>query len=64
MLGVLLGAGLAVTYALSQGWIPIIPAVAAVGGIIAAVAIGALAGFYPAMRAARLSPTDALRGAE
>ncbi len=64
VMGVLLGAGLAVVYALSQSWTPIIPAVAVVGGIVAAVAIGALAGFYPAMRAARLAPTDALRGAE
>ncbi len=64
VLGVLLGAGLAVAYAISQAWMPIIPAVAVVGGIGAAIAIGALAGFYPAMRAARLSPTDALRGAE
>jgi putative ABC transport system permease protein len=64
VLGVLLGAGLAVVYALSQAWTPIIPAVAVFGGIGAAIAIGALAGFYPAMRAARLSPTDALRGAE
>jgi putative ABC transport system permease protein len=64
VLGVLLGAGLAVAYALSQEWTPIIPAVAVVGGIIAALAIGAIAGFYPAMRAARLSPTDALRGSE
>jgi putative ABC transport system permease protein len=64
VLGVLLGAGLAVAYAFSQSWMPIIPAVAVVGGIAAAVGIGAVAGFYPAMRAARLSPTDALRGAE
>jgi putative ABC transport system permease protein len=64
ILGVLLGAGLAVAYALSQDWMPIIPLVAVVGGIVAAVVIGAVAGFYPAMRAARLSPTDALRGAE
>ncbi len=64
VLGVLLGAGLAVAYAISQSWTPIIPPVAVAGGIIAALAIGALAGFYPAMRAARLSPTDALRGSE
>lgn len=64
VLGVLLGAGLAVAYAFSQDWVPIIPIVAVVGGIAAALAIGAAAGFYPAMRAARLSPTDALRGSE
>lgn len=64
ILGVAIGAGIAVTYALSQDWRPIVPAVAVVGGILAALAIGALAGFYPAMRAARLSPTDALRGSE
>jgi putative ABC transport system permease protein len=31
------------------------------GGILAALAIGAVAGLYPALRAARLVPTDALR---
>ena len=64
LLGVLIGAGIAVAYALSQDWQPIVPAVAVAGGVLAALAIGAIAGFYPAMRAARLSPTDALRGAE
>jgi putative ABC transport system permease protein len=37
--------------------------VAIVGGIGAALVIGAGAGLYPAVRAARLSPTDALRTA-
>jgi putative ABC transport system permease protein len=33
------------------------------GGVLAALAIGAAAGCYPALRAARLAPTDALRTA-
>jgi len=40
---------------------PLVPATAIWAGLSAAVVIGAVAGLYPAMRAARLSPTDALR---
>ena len=40
-----------------------IPALAWGGGIGAAILIGAVAGIVPAIRAARLSPTDALRTA-
>jgi putative ABC transport system permease protein len=59
--GVLLGSLVTAAYAATQGWDVLIPMVAVVGGILAALLIGAVAGLYPAMRAARVSPTDALR---
>jgi putative ABC transport system permease protein len=59
--GVLLGALVTAGYAASQGWEAVVPPLAVGGGLLAAAAIGALAGLYPALRAARLSPTDALR---
>lgn len=59
--GVLLGAGVTALWATRQGWRVVIPPEAIGGGLLAAVLIGALAGLYPAMRAARLAPTEALR---
>jgi len=60
--GVALGALVTVGYAESRGWTTVVPPAALAGGLGAALLIGAVAGVYPAMRAARLSPTDALRG--
>jgi putative ABC transport system permease protein len=58
--GALLGIAVTGGYAASQGWPTVVPAWASGGGFVATLVIGALAGLYPAVRAARLSPTDAL----
>jgi putative ABC transport system permease protein len=50
-------------YAQTRGWSAVVPPEALAGGLAAALVIGAAAGLYPATRAARLSPTDALRSA-
>jgi putative ABC transport system permease protein len=59
--GTLLGLVATAVYAVSQHWSVQIPTVALYGGVGAALVIGAIAGLYPSMRAARLSPTEALR---
>ncbi len=59
--GVLAGAGITALYARIRGWGLLVPGVALWGGLAAALLIGTLAGLYPAMRASRLSPTEALR---
>jgi putative ABC transport system permease protein len=59
--GTMIGIAATAGYAMSQHWSVALPPLALYGGVSAALAIGAVAGLYPATRAARLSPTDALR---
>jgi putative ABC transport system permease protein len=58
--GDIAGAAATAFYAHAKGWAVVIPPQAWAGGLGAALLIGALAGLLPAVRAARLSPTEAL----
>ncbi|HET9061218.1 MAG TPA: ABC transporter permease [Acidimicrobiales bacterium] len=59
-LGVGAGAVSTAVYASTKGWQTVVPPLAWAGGFGAAIVIGAIAGLMPALRAARLSPTQAL----
>jgi putative ABC transport system permease protein len=54
------GAAATGVYARHKHWATVIPPGAWAGGLAAALLIGALAGLLPAIRAARMSPTQAL----
>ena len=58
--GVFIGIVVTACYASLQSWPTAVPLWATAGGAGATLLIGALAGLYPAVRAARLSPTEAL----
>lgn len=58
--GVLLGMAVTGGYATTRDWPTVVPAWAMLGGVAATLVIGAIAGLYPAIRAARLPPTEAL----
>jgi putative ABC transport system permease protein len=58
--GVILGVATSLSYATYRGWPLVLPAEALTGGVAAAILVGAAAGVYPARRAARLTPTQAL----
>ncbi|MFC5754126.1 ABC transporter permease [Actinomadura rugatobispora] len=59
--GVACGVLATVVYASAKDWAVVIPPTAWGGGVAAAVAIGGVAGLLPALRAARMQPTEALR---
>jgi putative ABC transport system permease protein len=59
--GVALGAAITAVYANNRGWLFAIPQTALLGGVAASLLVGALAGIYPAARASRLAPAEAVR---
>ena len=61
IMGIIAGTIVTTIYASTQGWYIVIPQSAIYIGIGSSILIGGIAGFYPAMRAANMSPTEALR---
>ncbi|MEU0835707.1 ABC transporter permease [Streptomyces sp. NPDC005969] len=60
VVGVALGVVSTAVFAQVKGWATVVPTLAWGGGLGAAIAIGAIAGLLPALRAARMQPTEAL----
>jgi len=58
--GILLGSAVTAVYATLQDWPTVVPTWVVAGGIAATLIIGGVAGLYPAIRAARVAPTEAL----
>ncbi|MFI6101752.1 ABC transporter permease [Lentzea sp. NPDC051213] len=60
LVGVIVGVAVTAGYSISQKWPAALPWPALLGGVGVAMLIGAISGLYPAVRAARQSPTEAL----
>ncbi|MFL6074844.1 MAG: ABC transporter permease, partial [Mycobacteriales bacterium] len=58
--GVVAGAVITLAYANQRGWTAVVPLTALAGAAGVTMLVGAIAGLYPALRAARLSPTEVL----
>ncbi|MBX6358042.1 MAG: ABC transporter permease [Micromonosporaceae bacterium] len=58
--GILLGVAVTGVWAYLQGWPTVVPPWAMAGALAATMAVGGFAGLYPAVRASRLAPTEAL----
>jgi putative ABC transport system permease protein len=59
--GVVAGVGITAAVARYRGWAVLVPAWTLWGGVLVALAAGAIAGLYPALRATRITPSEALR---
>jgi putative ABC transport system permease protein len=60
-LGILLGIGIGNLISLSMGGSFIIPWLFILGGLVLCVGVGILSGYYPAKKASKLDPVEALR---
>ena len=63
IIGLTIGAGATAIYAQTKHQPFVVPLYALIAAPAVGLLIGAIAGYYPAMKAARLSPTEALRTA-
>jgi putative ABC transport system permease protein len=61
VLGIGIGAAVTYAYARSQDWLGTVPLVALAGSVAVTLLLGVISGLYPAVRAARLDPVEAIR---
>ncbi len=63
MIGIAIGMGIAIVTAMKAGWPLLIDPLVVVTAFVFSGLVGIVSGFYPAFRAARLDPVEALRAA-
>jgi putative ABC transport system permease protein len=61
LVGIALGAGVATVVRAVSGLPTFVSAVSVIAGVVVSTGVGMFCGIYPAMRAARMDPVDALR---
>jgi putative ABC transport system permease protein len=61
IIGIVAGFGMAKIISTSAGWPTLVPVVWVIAAFLFSAAVGVFFGFYPALKASRLDPIDALR---